>query len=48
MPAPRTKPDQIRQGIAIIRDPFRLDWLPVTKVEHYKVKPGAVRGPAAL
>ena len=30
-----------------IRDPFRLDWLPVTKVEQYKVKPGAVRGQAA-
>ena len=29
-----------------IRDPFRLDWLPVTKVEHYKVKPGAVRASA--
>ena len=29
----------------VIRDPFvRLDWLPVTKVEHYKVKPSAVRG----
>ena len=27
-----------------IRDPARLDWQPVTKVEQYKVKPSAVRG----
>jgi len=27
-----------------IQDPARLDWQPVTKVEHYKVKPSAVRG----
>lgn len=26
-----------------IRDPARLDWQPVTKVEQYKVKPGAVK-----
>ncbi len=27
-----------------IRDPARLDWQPVTKVEQYKVKPSAVKG----
>ena len=27
-----------------IQDPARLDWQPVTKVEHYKVKPSAVKG----
>ena len=26
-----------------IRDPARLDWQPVTKVEQYKVKPSAVK-----
>ena len=26
-----------------IQDPARLDWQPVTKVEHYKVKPSAVK-----
>ncbi len=25
-----------------VQDPIRLDWQPVTKVEQYKVKPGAV------
>jgi hypothetical protein len=26
-----------------IQNPATLDWQPVTKVEHYKVKPSAVR-----
>jgi hypothetical protein len=30
-----------------VQDPARLDWQPVTKVEHYKLKPAAVRGQAA-
>jgi Domain of unknown function (DUF3883) len=30
-----------------IQDPARLDWQPVTKVEHHKVKPTAVRGGAS-
>jgi superfamily II DNA or RNA helicase len=28
----------------VVQDPARLDWQPVTKVEHYKVKPSAVKG----
>jgi hypothetical protein len=27
-----------------VQNPARLDWQPVTKVEHYKVKPSAVKG----
>ena len=27
-----------------IQDPAQLDWQPVTKVEHYRIKPTAVRG----
>ena len=27
-----------------IRDPVDLDWKPITKVEHYRIKPGSVKG----
>ena len=30
-----------------VQDPVRLDWQPVTKVEQYRVKPGAVVGSAS-
>ena len=31
-----------------MQNPARLDWQPVTKVEHYKVKPSAVKGADSL